>query len=108
MAYQTHETLPKWVQAEWSSDGSATPLNWSPERVLWAGQENRGTLTPPAIGTKIIVTMNSIGPGTVRGYFTEDGYLGLLVELHKPPKWWIEQNPSRPLGHIFGPEFKLP
>jgi len=52
--------------------------------------------------------MNQLGPATVKGYFIEHGWLGLLCEFHDPPDWWKRQNAKEPgrLGHIFGTEFK--
>lgn len=98
--YAKHDTLPAYELAQWDADGR-TVLN--KDAVKWG---NEG-IAPPAIGTRIQVTMNNLGPGTVRGYFTECGWLGLLVEFHEPPQWWVKQNaPNRPLGHIFGIEFK--
>jgi hypothetical protein len=58
--------------------------------ALWSGLAD-----PPAVGTRVRVTMNGLGPGTVRGYFTESGWLGLHVELEAPPAWWVKQNTGR-------------
>jgi hypothetical protein len=93
-----HYEFPKWVAEDRAEVENEDAIKWSPKDKV---------SPPPAIGTRITVTMNSIGPGTVRGYFVEDNWLGLLVELHDPPIWWRKQNPDWPLGHIFGPEFKL-
>jgi hypothetical protein len=72
------------------------------ERPIWSGKE-----APPAPGTPIRVTMNGLGLGTVQGYFVEYGYLGLLVRLVDPPKWWRLQNANdlSRLAHVFGIEF---
>ena len=65
----------------------------------------------PRIGTRVRVTMNGLGPGIVRGYFTESGWLGLHVELTAPPAWWVKQvteakrTGKRRWAHIFGVEF---
>ena len=54
------------------------------------------------------MTKSKLGPAVVRGYFTESGWLGLLVELSNPPRWWINQKVSeRNICHIFGPEFRV-
>lgn len=101
--YRTFTECPSYEQVE--RDPSGMPRNQAPGRTLWGGEA-----PPPAIGTRIRVTMNSLGPGTVRGYFIEYDWLGLLVELHDPPEWWIKQNGTYPrhtrLAHIFGIEFK--
>jgi len=100
--YQRFDTMPEGVTvAEWKGDeclNIAAPLKWSSKSAV------------PAIGAEITVTMNGIGHGIVRGYFTECGWFGLLVELANPPQWWIDQNKHRKgserWAHIFGPEFK--
>ena len=43
------------------------------ERLRWSAP-----FPLPAIGTRIYITMNSIGWATVEGFFAEAGYLGLL------------------------------
>lgn len=99
--YRKLTEVPTYESPQYSDPKVATPTNAAPGKILWGGKQE-----PPAIGSKVCVTMNSLGPGTVRGYFVEYDWLGLLVELHNPPKWWIEQNPARPLAHIFGIEFQ--
>jgi hypothetical protein len=96
--YEKHDALPAYEPAQWNGD---TLLNRDAP-VKWGGKD-----APPAVGSKIKVTMNNLGPATVKGYFVEEGWLGLLVDFHAPPEWWVKQNGySKPLGHIFGPEFK--
>jgi hypothetical protein len=69
-----------------------TVLNYG-ETPLWSGDG------PPArIGTRVLVTMNALGYGTVRGYFIESGWLGIYVELENPPDWWKKQNKDIPPG----------
>lgn len=106
MTYTKHDTLPAYELARWDDPKDAMPSNRGTTTLpLWGNKDT----PPPAIGARIQVTMNNLGPGTVRGYFVEGGWLGLLVEFHNPPAWWVKQNaPNRPLGHIFGIEFKLP
>ncbi len=104
MSYQQHPVHPPAYEiARWSEDGK-TLLN-AADRVKWSKD-----IPLPGIGTKINVKMNSLGPATVKGYFTEYGWLGLLVEFHNPPAWWIKQN-GRPapdkLGHVFAIEFEV-
>jgi hypothetical protein len=99
--YRTFKKLPAdWVK--WQPAPDATP---PADKMKWSGEDE-----PPAIGTKIRITMNGIGPAIVRGYFVEYGWLGLLTEVLSPPDWWIKQNrePGKPdpLGHVFGVEFK--
>lgn len=78
----------------------------------------------PQIGDEIVITMNSIGPATVVGFFMEHGYVGVMTRATNPPKWLREQNkrdreePARRagkpqwwidgIGCEFGAEIKLP
>ncbi len=100
--YRKMTEVPTYEAARYDDPKVATPANAAPGKTLWGGQD-----APPAIGSKVHVTMNGLGSGTVRGYFVEYDWLGILVELHNPPAWWTKQNPQRPLAHIFGIEFKL-
>jgi len=100
--YRTFDSLPEgWISYQPTGDESVPP----PEGIKWSGDD-----APPAIGTKIRISMNGIGPAIVRGYFVEYGWLGLLTEVLSPPDWWVRQNvkPGKPapLGHVFGVEFK--
>ncbi len=52
----------------------------------WSGRQG-----VPEIGEIVNVTMNGLGKGIVRGYFVEDVWLGIYVELLNPPEWWINQ-----------------
>ena len=96
MRYQEHRTLPDWVSAQWNTAGH--PLN-EHEAPLWSGE-----VPPPTIGARVRVKINGFGSGTVRGYFTEGCWLGVLVKFDAPPTWWVEQNPNQPPGHVFGIE----
>lgn len=101
-SYRELTEVPLYEVPQYDDPKVATPANAAPGKVLWGGKHE-----PPAIGSKVRVTMNGLGRGTVRGYFVECDWLGLLVELHNPPQWWAKQNPQRPLAHIFGIEFAL-
>lgn len=50
----------------------------------------------PALGSKVTITMNGIGPAKVVGYFYEsvhDGaWVGIMTLPTKPPQWLKEQN----------------
>ena len=99
MSYQEFNELPEgWVYASYK-DGASLPAapKWSSEKQ------------PPAIGAVVKVTMNGLGAGVVKGYFVEDGWLGVLVKLSNPPGWWLKQNAAaiakgQRLSHIFGAE----
>ena len=70
-----------------------------------------GTGAIPAVGQKVVVTMNRFGPGTVTGHVVRDGYLAVLVELDSPPEWYVSQcakkslNPKAPAA-FFGTEIR--
>lgn len=54
--------------------------------ALWSGDQS-GVNTPPAIGERVTVTVNKIGPGVVESYFIEAGFLGVNVVLDNPIRW---------------------
>jgi hypothetical protein len=69
----------------------------------------------PAIGSKIFVTMNGIGWSTVRGFFSSEGYLGVMEHADDPPEYLIRQHRENPgtldwqregIGCVFATEFK--
>jgi hypothetical protein len=57
------------------------------EDLLWSGCR----CPLPDIGATILITMNSIGPAQVVGYFKEGGYLGVMTHAVNPPQWLIDQ-----------------
>jgi hypothetical protein len=65
-------------------DGDVT--NYGPA-ALWSGIGD-----PPTLGSRVLVTMNGLGSGTVKAYFVESGWLGVHVDLDSPPEWWVKQN----------------
>jgi len=99
--YKRFETVPVWAVPVWINEKEGKVQK--SDLPLWSGNG-----LPPDVGTRIKITMNAIGFGTVKGYFVEHGWLGLLVEPEAPPKWWREQNKGEcdRLCHIFGIEFK--
>lgn len=81
--------------------------------------EWRGKEPIPQVGSRINVTMNGLGPGTVRAYFLAGDpgsansdhphrrFLGVAVDLEQPPRWYVEQNKDRPKNepaYLFGAE----
>lgn len=60
-------------------DGFPAVMKWSGKKEL------------PAIGAKVKVTMNSLGPAEVVGYYESHGYLGLMVKFENPPEWYRRQ-----------------
>lgn len=94
--YTEMQTIPDYVAPIWH-DGKV--LNR--DELKWSGKE-----APPAIGDRVYVTVNNCGPAKVLGYFTVDGYLGLLVKLEEPPEWFLKQNGGNIDGHVFGAEYR--
>jgi hypothetical protein len=64
----------------------------------------RSLPTPPAIGTKVKVTMNGLGTGTVTGYFVEHGWLGVHVKADNRPEWHKNAHPDVDEYLVFGVE----
>jgi len=98
--YSEFNTLPvDWTRAVWNGEGAGRKLANDAHPFKWSGEND-----PPAIGAKVTIYMNKFGTGTVTGYFVEYGWLGVLVKLDSPPKWYFEQNDGKiPLvAHFFG------
>lgn len=72
--------------------------------IKWSGPKP----VPPAVGSRVTVTMNGIGPGVVLGYFIESNWVGLHVLPDNPPDWFVRQNKHRALYRdhalVFGAE----
>lgn len=60
----------------------------------------------PPIGTNVHITLNKLGEGTVKSYFTEGGYLGVEVSLKQQPEWHLKQNGKGATAHLFGAELQ--
>lgn len=67
----------------------------------------------PAIGDQVFVSMNSIGPSIVKGYFESCGYVGLMVKPINPPAFFVENCAKAKLrwqregiGCVFGAEIR--
>lgn len=96
-SYREYAELPAFEDAVWNGDKVAN----APGAIKWSGGA-----PPPAIGARIIVTINNCGPAIVTGYFVEHGWLGVLCRLLDAPEWHRRQNHGNPLGHAFGAEIK--
>lgn len=70
------------------------PAQWSGRRAI------------PVKGDRVRIYVNDLGCGTVTGHFTEEGYLGVIVKLDEPPKWWTKQNGADAPVHAFGIEIE--
>ena len=94
------DKLPKWQYGH----GGEPPLNLpvkNGDTVTWSA-----TSDPPAIGAKVEVSVNDIGPATVLGYFVEYGWLGVCVEPSDPPEWYVKQNGRHAVCGVMGAELK--
>jgi len=45
----------------------------------------------PNVGDRVYITLNNIGWGTVKGYFSEAGFLGCMTLAENPPEWLVKQ-----------------
>jgi hypothetical protein len=93
----------------WRSTLPRPPPGHTPDAELaWSGYRE-----PQPIGGKVRVHVNGLGPGTVTGYWSQAGYLGVMVKLESPPKWYDDQrirdgrDRDAPC-HVFGAELGSP
>ncbi len=65
--------------------------------LLWSG---KGDI--PTIHGQPTCHMNGIGKVRVTGYFSEEGYFGVICSALAPPEWLLRQCPEGGDSHIFG------
>ena len=94
--YTEFNTIPPHV---FFQPDSNRPKQRGPKGNKWSGNS-----AVPAIGATVRVRINSIGTATVLRYFTEHGYLGVLVQPENPPAWYVKQNGRYSPCHVFGAE----
>src|SRR5579863_10395026 len=71
-----------------NSQGKMFPVYLSGEEELkWSGKG----FPLAAVGARLNVVINKLGPGEVVGYCASHGWLGLMVKLESPPDWWKKQ-----------------
>lgn len=89
-------------------------LNWCTITDLAALQEPYQwphTVPITQIGSRVLVTFNRFGWGTVTGYFLAEPkipgprVLGLVLEPEHPPIDWAEKYHNS--AHVFAPEVEL-
>ena len=80
-------------------EGSERPYR----HALWSGKGE-----PPAVGSRVTLSINALGAGTVTGYAVEGGYLGVMVRVDDEtrPDWHRKQNPENQPSLAFGAELK--
>ncbi len=93
-----HAVLPRWYPYD---SGGAEGLD---NRDMTRGHAWSGGEDPPAVGAEVDVYVNMIGKATVTGYWTEHGFLGVLVLPHDPAIWYAEQNGVDTPCHLTGVE----
>jgi len=71
--------------------------------ALWTGKGE-----PPALGARVTIGINQLGPGTVTGYAVDGGYLGVMVLVDEStrPAWHKRQVPENKAALVFGAELK--
>lgn len=97
-------TQPQISTTSWTSTpdtcpgevGFPTQANF-PAGLIWSG---KGEV--PAIGARVQIYLNNIGPATVMAYFHYDGYLGVLVAPDTMPAHLQNQQPAITLCHAYG------
>ena len=94
MTVHTSFALPAWYAYTPDMERPATGFGWS------------GLAEPPQLGDQVVVGVNGIGLGTVVGYFTESGFLGVMVLPKHPPAWYVKQNGPDAIAYTFGAELK--
>lgn len=97
---------PEWASVkptvETLAPGVATVEPWrlpAPEIAAWSGKD-----MVPLLGQKVVIHMNSIGAGTVQGYFHLAGWLGVQVDVAKLPEWYCKGQDPKPFPHVYGRE----
>jgi hypothetical protein len=100
-SYKEYAELPAYEQAVYKDGFPVAPPEGG---LIWAGKDG---FQPPPVGSKVMVRMNGLGAAEVKGYFSQEGYLGLLVVMDNAPEWYVKQNgDAKKVGHVFGPEVK--
>lgn len=94
--YTEYASVPEYVAVVFG--------NTSDENGKFTGKPRwSGKSAPPAVGAKV---NTHLGVGHVTSYFSEFGWLGVLVKFNDPPAWYTKQNNGNPPGHIFGAELR--
>jgi hypothetical protein len=87
------EQCPAWIGFP-TRTGLPADLKWSGPGLV------------PAIGARVVITMNSFGPALVKAYFHAEGYLGVICAPDQLPAWYQKQSPGVTMGHFFGRELE--
>jgi hypothetical protein len=71
---------------QYSADGFATYTSDDFDDLKWSAK-----FPLPQLGDRIYITMNGIGWATVKGFFTSEGFIGVMTLAENPPQWLVEQ-----------------
>lgn len=94
MKFQTE--MPLWA------DYRLPPLPMPEGMVLWAGGN-----APPTLGSVVAPTLNGWDgnyKGTVVGYSTDHGWLGIILEMETRPVWHVREMPNKTQCYFAGNE----
>ena len=69
------------------------------EKLAWGSDK-----PIPAVGSEVNVKINGIGRSTILKYLVEYGFIGLIVQPHNPPTWYIKQNGADEPCHVYPAE----
>lgn len=58
----------------------------------------------PAVGDRVLIGMNRVGPGVVVDHTIYEGYQGVVVKPDSPPRWYVNQNGKDASCLTFGAE----
>ncbi len=94
------ETVPAWEGVNVGADKLPLPAKGL-DNARWGGSHD-----VPAIGARVRVTYNGLGAGTVSAYFTEGGFLGLIIDLDAPAFGGMAKPGHSARAHAFGTEFE--
>ena len=91
---------------DWAGDPQQCPqwVGFPTHAGLPAGLQWSGRGEVPAIGARVHIYLNSIGPAEVKAYFHAEGYLGVLCQPDKMPEHLAKHGVT--LGHFFGRELE--
>lgn len=91
---------------DWAGDPEQCPqwVGFPTRAGLPAGLQWSGKGEVPAIGARVHIYMNSIGPAEVKAYFHGEGWLGVLCQPDTMPQHL--QGSGVTQGHFFGRELE--
>ncbi|MFD2719900.1 hypothetical protein ACFST9_14320 [Hymenobacter monticola] len=97
---------PQIIPLDWVGDPEQCPqwVGFPTRAGLPAGLKWSGKGEVPAIGARVHIYMNGIGPAEVKAYFHAEGWLGVLCQPDTMPEHLRKHGVT--LGHFFGRELE--